>query len=106
MKPKEKKKFVEDSITWLRGNDPGRLDTVDDTTAKVITQLAGIPYQGRPLSPDEKKREAMNDSLNWIRNNDVKADDNPKEDLLKALSKLTGAPVPKKMKSKEKKKFV
>merc|ERR1712048_1404135 len=82
--PKHKKKFIEDCIGWLRQNDPGRLDTVDDATANAFTKLAGIPYNGRPLSTNEKKRKAMEDALNWIRNNDPVIDNGPEEMLVSA----------------------
>merc|ERR1712238_545778 len=106
MIPKEKKKFVDDSVDWLRENDPGRLDTVDDRTATAFTKLAGIGYDGPPLSTNEIKSKAMEDALNWIRKNDPEVDDNPDNDLVKALSKITGASKPKKMGPKRKKKFV
>merc|ERR1712241_577338 len=106
MKRKEKKKFVEDSLDWLRENDPGRLDTVDDPTVSSLMKLAGLPDLGSPLSPDRKKGKAMQETLTWIRNNDPEVDDNPDEDLIMALSKVTGGPLPKKMNGKEKKKFV
>merc|ERR1712048_19722 len=86
--------------------DPGRLDTVDDPTAVAFTKLAGIPYDGVPLSPDEKKGKAMQEALNWIRNNDPLVDNDPDDELVSALSKITGAPMPKKMTPKNKKKFV
>merc|ERR1712084_45986 len=104
--PKHKKKFIEDCIGWLRQNDPGRLDTVDDATANAFTKLAGIPYDGRPLSTNEKKRKAMEDALNWIRNNDPVIDNDPEEMLVSALSKITGAPEPKKKTPKHKKKLI
>merc|ERR1711897_94901 len=106
MKSKQKKNFVEDSVAWLRENDPGRLDTVDDATVETLTKLAGIPYESRPTTKTENKRKAMEDALNWIRNNDLKVDEEPRDNVMVALSKLTGAPMPKKMKSKQKKKFV
>merc|ERR1712157_20947 len=107
MTAEAKKKFVEDSVNWLRENDPGRLDTVDDETAKAFTELAGIPYEGRLLSPQEEKRNVMENTLNWIRNNDPKVDDDPKVMLVNALSKITGVQIPKKQLTPElKKKFV
>merc|ERR1711933_75278 len=106
MTAEAKKKFVKDSIDWLRENDPGRLDTVDDETAKAFTELAGIPYEGRSLSSQEEKRNVMENALNWIRNNDPEIEADPRVGLVNALSKLTGKPVPKKMLQKEKKKFV
>merc|ERR1712086_578092 len=74
---KKKKKFVEDSISWLQENDPGRLDTVDDPTASEFTKLAGIDFEGRPLSAEEKKQKAMQDTLNWLRNNELEMDEDP-----------------------------
>merc|ERR1712207_23195 len=107
MKPKQKKTFVEDSVAWLRENDPGRLDTVDDATVEILTKLAGISYEARPLSKDKNKNKAMEDALNWFRNNDPVFDnDDPEEDLVVALSKVTGVSMPKKMKPKQKKTFV
>jgi len=52
-----KKKFVEDSIDWLRNNDVGMLNAVDDNTAEAFAKLAGIPYEGRPLPSHEKSAE-------------------------------------------------
>merc|ERR1711897_25658 len=75
MKGKQRKKFVEDSIDWLRENDPGRLETVDDGTVSSLMKLAGLPYVGSPLPPDRKKGEAMQETLTWIRNNDPEVDD-------------------------------
>merc|ERR1711865_1294197 len=98
----KKKKFVEDSIDWLRENDPGRLDTVDDPTATAFAALAGIDFEGRPLSAQEKKQKAMHDAFQWIRNNDAEVDDDPDVDLVSALSKITGSPMPKKTKAKDK----
>merc|ERR1711935_1155905 len=103
---KEKKKFVEDSISWLRENDPGRLDTVDDPTASAFTKLAGIDFEGRRLSTAEKNKKAMEDSLTWLRNNDPEMNEDPEPALVSALSKITGFPMPKKQTQKEKKKFV
>merc|ERR1711935_892437 len=103
---KKKKKFVEDSISWLQENDPGRLDTVDDPTATEFTKLAGIDFEGRRLSAEEKKKKAMQDSLNWLRNNDPSIDKDPAAGLVSALCKITGLALPKKMTAKKKKKFV
>merc|ERR1711897_109286 len=97
MTAEAKKKFVEDSVNWLRENDPGRLDMVDDATAKAFAELAGIPFEGRVLSADELKRKAMKDALEWIRNNDPFIEEDPSRPLVNALSKITGNPMPKKM---------
>merc|ERR1712238_512986 len=88
------------------GNDPGRFDTVDDPTATEFTKLAGIDFEGRRLSPEEKKKKAMQDSLNWLRNNDPNIDKDPAPGLVSALSKITGLALPKKLTAKKKKKFV
>merc|ERR1712072_1197583 len=88
--PKRKKKFVEDSISWLRENDPGRLDTIDDPTAMALTKFAGISYEGRPLSREEKKLKALEDTLTWVRNNEPEVLDDPDSALVSALSKVTG----------------
>merc|ERR1711933_422702 len=108
MTPKRKKKFVKDSIDWLRENDPGRLDTVDESTAKAFTNLAGIPFEmvESSMLADDTKNKAMLDALDWLRGNDVVMDDNPDNDLVSALSKITGASMPEKMIPGEKKKFV
>merc|ERR1712072_1080559 len=103
---KKKKKFVEDSINWLQENDPGRLDTVDDPTAMAFTNIAGISYEGTPLSAVDTKNKAMQEALDWIRGNDVEIMHNPESALVSALSKITGAPMPKKKTAKNKKKFV
>merc|ERR1712232_287632 len=106
MRPRTKKDFVDESLDWLREFDPGRLDTVDDVTAKAFTSLAGIDYETRPKSKKEMKKKAMKDSLNWIRRNDAKVDENPDNDLVNALSKITGKPLPDDMTSRAKKDFV
>merc|ERR1712207_139281 len=105
MNSKNRKRFVEDSLNWLRNNDPGRLDNVDEKTAETITNFAGIPYERQLSKEEEERRKAMEDALEWIRNNDPKVDEEPRNNLVIALSKLTGASLPK-MKPKEKKKFV
>merc|ERR1712176_246620 len=106
MTAEAKKNVVNDSIGWLRENDPGRLDMVDDATAKAFAELAGIPYEGRVLSADETKRKAMKDALEWVRNNDPKVDEDPSRLRVSALSKITGKAMPKKMTAEAKKKFV
>merc|ERR1712048_558284 len=105
MNAENKKKFVDDCVNWLRNNDPGRLGTVDEATAVAFTNLAGIPYESRPFTADERKHKAMKDALEWIRNNDPIEGDDPKAESVSALSKITGAPMPKKMTAKNKKKF-
>merc|ERR1711933_397787 len=69
-------------------------------------KLAGIPYEGRALSPDEKKGKAMQDALAWRRKNDPRVEEDPEESLVSGLSKITGSPMPKKSTPKHKKKFV
>merc|ERR1712003_419407 len=75
MKSKNRKRFIEDSLNWLRNNDPGRLDTIDERTAETITDFAGIPYERQLSKREEKKREAMENALEWIRNNDPVVED-------------------------------
>ena len=40
----KEKKFVDDSVQWVRHKDPGKPDTLDDTTAEIFATLAGVPF--------------------------------------------------------------
>merc|ERR1712207_112212 len=106
MNSKNRKRFVEDSLNWLRNNDPGRLDNVDEKTAETITNFAGIPYERQLSKEEEERRKAMEDALEWIRNNDPKVDEEPRDNLVVGISKLTGVKAPKKLRQGKRKKFV
>merc|ERR1712113_1287480 len=63
-KTKTKKQKEKKIVDWLQHDDTRRIDTVDDPTATAFTKLAGIPYERRTFSGDEKKRKVMQDALN------------------------------------------
>ena len=38
---KKKKKFLEETVGWLRNNDPDVDDVLDDTTVEALAKLVG-----------------------------------------------------------------
>ena len=102
---KNKKNFVNESVGWLRNNDPGRLETVDDGTTAVFAKLAGIPYDGYHKSYNNERRKALEDAINWIRNNDSDAGADPDNEVVLAMSKIAGF-IPKVITPEKKKSFV
>merc|ERR1712151_391879 len=98
MTPKRKKKFVNDSIDWLRNNDPGRIDSFDDPTAEALTNLAGISM---PITSQTDRSKAIAEAVEWLRNNDPNMNKVDKP-TLKSLTKFAGIPMPNKLTPKSK----
>merc|ERR1711933_355576 len=87
----ERKNAIEDSLDWLRNNDP-EVDDVDGPTTRSFAKLAGIPLP-KKLTPENKKK-TMESAIDWLRNvdaEDLERIDNPS---LQALTTFTGVGMP------------
>merc|ERR1711933_653497 len=90
----ERKKAIEESLDWLRNNDP-EVDDVDGPTTRSFAKLAGIPLP-KKLTPKSKKK-TMESAIEWLREADAEdlghlgRIDNPS---LQALTNFTGVGMP------------
>merc|ERR1712019_274482 len=76
---KSKKKAMEESMEWLRNNEPD-LDEVDDEVLEVFTNMTGFSTP-KKFTPKSNKQKAK-DAVEWIRNNEINIDDFPEESLI------------------------
>ncbi|CAB9504875.1 receptor kinase [Seminavis robusta] len=101
--PKDKKRFMEDSVDWLRKNTPDT-SKLDEPTLDSLLQVPGAPMPSGVV-PREDKKKGVEDVFDWLRKNGA-----PEEELdeatLEALSDLTGVTMPKKKTPEAKKKLV
>jgi hypothetical protein len=97
---KNKKRFMEDSLDWLRKNVPDVDKNLDNPTVEAVTNLAGHALPPG-IIPRVAKKKALEDSLDWLRNNDPNVG-NLDDPTMEALSQLTGMPLPKKSTLKDK----
>merc|ERR1711933_570865 len=91
VKDEQKAKAIEDSLSWLRNNDP-ELEDVDESTLVAFSKMAGIPLP-KKLTPKNKKK-TMESAIDWLRDTDSEELQNIDEPTLQALTELAGIPMP------------
>ena len=101
--PKDKKKFAEDAVDWIRRNEP-QTDNLDKPSIDKLTNLASEPLPEGP-SPRAERTKALRDALDWLRKNNPRLD-NIKNPTVEAFSNLSGLALPKDKSPRSNKKFL
>ena len=100
----QKKKVMEDSLSWLRNNNPTLDGNLDDPTLEAVTKLAGVSLPPGVVTRKAKKAGVEN-AMDWLRSHEPDLVD--LDDLsLESLANLTGVSLPKDVSSSSKKNFM
>jgi hypothetical protein len=92
MSEEEKSNLIEDSVQWLRLNQPN-IDQIEDSVIASFVNIAGISLPQLKLSLEEKTR-TIQQSLDWLRNHDDQEFDEMNDDEVEAFAFLAERSLP------------
>merc|ERR1712166_932292 len=79
---------MEDSLTWLRNNDPKIDEDPEPALVSALSKVTGFPMPKKLTA--KKKKKFVEDSISWLRENDPGRLDTVDDPTATAFTKLAG----------------
>merc|ERR1711957_488120 len=84
----QKRNAMEDSLTWLRNNDPKIDEDPEPALVSALSKVTGFPMPKKLTA--KKKHKFVEDSISWLRENDPGRLDTVGDPTATSFTKLAG----------------